>query len=90
METPKAETKKVEPKVEAKPAEKVAEVAEAAVEKEVELQFGSSYEKDIDAIIEKKPLKEYVPETGLDKLRKKLSQRKLRDQYYEEIRKKNE
>ena len=35
-----------------------------------------------------KPLDEYIPHTGLQKLRKKLSQRKLRDDYYEASRKK--
>lgn len=94
------------------------EIAAEKAAKEVELNFGSSYEKEIDEIIEEErcipceekaaealeaaeaaiaeevekptpaPLAEYVPQTGLNKLRKKLSQRKLRDEYYEETRKK--
>ena len=75
---------------------------EAEKEKEIELNFGSSYEKEVDELLEldcgvhiekvkeptPTPLPEYVPQTGLDKLRKKLSQRKLRDEYYEEARNK--
>ena len=86
----------------AKQSKLIAE-AEAAAEKEIELQFGSSYEEEIDAIIEeealtppvveepaasvKKPeyknLPEYIPRTGMSKLRQKMQQRRLRDQYYD-------
>ena len=65
------------------------EAAEAALEKEVEMNFGSSYEEEIDAISEE-PVKqetvesappsapEYVPMTGLAKLRNRLAQRQRR------------
>ena len=37
-----------------------------------------------------KPLDEYIPQTGLAKLRTKLAQRKLRDATYEQSKRKNE
>lgn len=72
------------------------EAAEAAMEemeKEVEMNFGSSYEKEIDAISEEVakeatvasvapsiPKKEeYIPLTGLAKIRHKHAQRMLKD-----------
>ena len=62
------------------------EAAEAALEKEVEINFGSSYEEEIDAISEetvepekpKDPYADYVPMTGLAKLRNRLAQRQRR------------
>ena len=70
------------------------EAAEAAKEKEIELEFGSSYEKEIDEVLEQdcgvhleeearataaEALSTYIPKTGLAKLRDKIAQRKLKD-----------
>lgn len=66
------------------------EAAEAALEKEVEMTFGSSYEKEVDAISEEvakeEPVvsaepadTEYIPLTGLAKLRNKYAQRQKVD-----------
>jgi hypothetical protein len=79
--------KEVEPGKEVKTDDVIVEMLEESVasEEAVKEEIVESAPKPAS-----EPLEPYVPQTGLDKLRKKLGQRKLRDQYYNEWHKKNE